>query len=103
MADDHAKTIEDAIDHANILFAKVRNLALAAVATVAAIGAVAIAAIDQWNTARAHLLERKTVELEQKADEIDLHLEATDKAVVQNERRLDATPDAPPATIAVVP
>ncbi len=76
-------SLDEVLDHANALFVKARNVAIAAAATVLAIGGVAISIIDQWNTARAHMIEQKT-------KEIDEHLVHTDKEVVGNAKRLDA-------------
>jgi hypothetical protein len=82
------ESVDELIEHVNRRLVSLRNLALTAVATVAALGAVALAIIDQYNAARAHVLEQKTVA-------IDRHLENTDKAVVENGKRIDTIPDAP--------
>lgn len=92
MADEEPKkpkTAEEVLDHANALFVKARNVALAAAAAVLAIGGVAITTIDQWNVARAHYLEQKTAELIRKDEQIDQHLEKTDDTVKNNGARLD--------------
>jgi hypothetical protein len=86
------KTLEEVVDHGNAILAKVRMLAISAVAAVVAIGGVAIAIIDQVAAARQHWLVQKT-------EQIDQHLQKTDEVVVDNAKRLNAVPDAPPAAV----